>query len=160
MASPINAAAFRLRFARKNRQSRHCEVTPPVRYGPHERVMEDTVLSLRIVTTSAAFLTLAAGNALAQTATATAPGKPLQLFQVIQQKEDTAAVQPHHRVRYVHRRAAKTRVANQTANQTTGTAPRAYMEAQPSPEPERPPTTPTARQYPLVDHPGCEPVRP
>ena len=102
--------------------------------------MEDTVLSLRIVTASAVFLTLAAGSASAQTATTATPGKPLQLFQIIQQKDDTAAVNPHHRVRYVRRRVARTHVANQTI----GAPSHAYMEARPAPEPEQTATTPTA----------------
>jgi hypothetical protein len=108
--------------------------------------MEDTVLSLRIVTTSAVFLTLAAGSASAQSAmtaepgqttTITAPGKPLQLFQIIQQKDGTA-VRIHHRARYVRRKAAETRVANQT----TGTARHTYMQMQPAPEPELAAATP------------------
>jgi len=98
------------------------------------------VLSLRIVTASAVFLTLAAGSASAQTATTATPGKPLQLFQIIQQKDDTAAVNPHHRARHVRRRVARTHVANQTI----GAPSHAYMEARPAPEPEQTATTPTA----------------
>ncbi len=89
------------------------------------------MLSLRIVTTSAAFLALAAGSALAQTATATAPGKPLPLLQVFQKSEGTAAVTPRHRVRHVRRRATGTRVANHT----TGAMRHAFMEVQPDPAP-------------------------
>ena len=88
------------------------------------------MLSLRIVTATAVFLTLAAGNASAQTATTTAPGKPLQLFQVIQQKDGTATVNPQHRVRYVHRRVARTHIANQTIGANGHT----YMQVQPEPE--------------------------
>jgi hypothetical protein len=98
--------------------------------------MEDTVLSLRIVTTGAVFLTLAAGSASAQTATAAAPGKPLPLLQIFQKNEDTV-VTPHHRARYARRRAPKTRVANHA----TGAMRHAYMEVQPAPEPALPETT-------------------
>jgi hypothetical protein len=99
--------------------------------------MEDTVPTLRIVTTSAVFLTLAAGSASAQTATTTAPGKPLPLLQIFQKNEETATVTPHHRARYARRRATRTRVANHT-----GSAMRhAFMEVQPSPEPAQPEAT-------------------
>jgi hypothetical protein len=94
------------------------------------------VLSLRIVT-SLVFLTLAAGAASAQTTTTTPPGKPLQLFQIIQQSND-AAVQPRHRVRYVHRRVTKTRVADQITHATR----HEYMQA--PPEPRQAEATPTA----------------
>jgi hypothetical protein len=100
--------------------------------------MEDTVPTLRIVTTSAVFLTLAAGSASAQTATTTAPGKPLPLLQIFQKNEEsTAAVTPHHRARYARRRATRTRVANHTSGATR----HAYMEVQPSPEPAQSETT-------------------
>jgi hypothetical protein len=110
-----------------------------MRYGPHERVREGTVLSLRIVTGSVVFLTLAAGSAWAQTATTTTPGKPLQLFQIIQQS-DGSAVRVHHRSRYVKRKAAGTRVANQTIGATR----HEYMQAQPAPEPQQAEATPPA----------------
>lgn len=93
------------------------------------------MLSLRIVTTGAVFLTLAAGSASAQTATAAAPGKPLPLLQIFQKNEDTV-VTPHHRARYARRRAPKTRVANHA----TGAMRHAYMEVQPAPEPAQPET--------------------
>jgi hypothetical protein len=88
------------------------------------------VLSLRIVTTSAVFLALAAGNASAQTATTTAPGRPLPLLQVFQKSEDPA-VTPRYRVRHARRRAAGTRIANHTA----GAMRHAFMEVQPDPAP-------------------------
>jgi hypothetical protein len=100
--------------------------------GPHERVMEGTVLSLRIVTTGAVSLVLAAGSASAQIAT-TAPGKPLSLLQIYPKNEDAAAVKPHHRARYARRRVARTHVANQTTGATRHT----YMEVQPAPEPQQ-----------------------
>jgi hypothetical protein len=86
--------------------------------------MEDTVLSLRIVTTSTVLLSLAAGSASAQTATTTEPGKPLPLLQIFQKDGDTAAVKPRHRARYVRRRVARTRVANHA----TGAMRRAFMQ--------------------------------
>jgi hypothetical protein len=92
--------------------------------------MEDTVLSLRIVTTSAVFLALAAGSASAQTVTTTTPGKPLPLLQVFQKSEDPA-VTPRYRVRHARRRAAGARVANHT----TGAMRHAFMEVQPDPAP-------------------------
>jgi hypothetical protein len=95
--------------------------------------MEDTVLSLRIVTTGAVFLALAAGSASAQTATTTAPGKPLSLLQIYPANEDAAAVKPHYRTRYVHRRVARTHVANQT----TGATRHAHTEVLPTPESEQ-----------------------
>jgi hypothetical protein len=100
--------------------------------------MEDTVLSLRIVTTSVVFLALATASALAQTATTTAPGKPLPLLQVFQKNDDTAAVTvtPHRRIRYVHRRTIKTRVASHT----DGAMRDEYMQVQPAPEPAQPET--------------------
>lgn len=101
------------------------------------------MLSLRIVTTGAAVLALAAGSAWAQTATTAAPGKPLQLFQVIQQKDDTA-VRPHHRARYVRKRVTKTRIANQT----TGVAHHTYMQVQP--EPGQTAATPLAATSPAT----------
>jgi hypothetical protein len=103
--------------------------------------MEDTVLSLRIVTTSAALLTLAAGGALAQTATTTAtePGKPLPLLRIFQKSDDAAAVTvtAHRRIRYVHRRTIRTRVASHTA----GAIRDEYMQVQPAPGPAQPETT-------------------
>jgi hypothetical protein len=106
--------------------------------------MEDTVPTFRIVTTTAVFLTLAAGSASAQTATTTAPGKPLPLLQIFQKNEETtAAVTPHHRARYARRRGTRTRVANHTS----GAMRHAYMEVQPSPEPAQSDATqPTATQ--------------
>jgi hypothetical protein len=101
--------------------------------GPHERVMEGTVLSLRIVTTSAIFLAFAAGSASAQTVTTAAPGRPLSLLQIYPKNEDAAAVRPHYRARYVRRKVARTHVANQM----TGATRHAYTEAQPTPEPEQ-----------------------
>jgi hypothetical protein len=94
--------------------------------------MEDTVLSLRIVTTSAVFLTLAAGGASAQTATAT--GKPLPLLQVYEKSEGTAAVTPHHRARYAHRRTVKTPVASHANGAIRDT----FMQVQPAPKPAQP----------------------
>ena len=102
--------------------------------------MEGTVPSLRILTASAIFLMLAAASAFAQTATAAAPGKPLQLFQIIEQKDDTGVVKPQHRVRYVRRRVARTHVTNQT----TGAMHHAYMEVRPTPQPEQAAATPPA----------------
>lgn len=104
--------------------------------------------SMRIVTTSAVFLALAAGSASAQkaiatapaqTATTTAPGKPLQLFQIVEQK-DGAAVTPHHRVRYVKRKATGRQIAHHKAGPTRDT----FMEVQPTPEPEQAATAPAA----------------
>jgi len=112
------------------------------------------VLSLRIVTATAVFLTLAAGNATAQTATTTAPGKPLQLFQIIEQKDDTAAVKPQHRARYVRRRVARTHVTNQT----TGAMHRAYMEVRPTPEQGQTATTPAAATPPAITLAAATPV--
>lgn len=105
--------------------------------------MEDTVPSFRIAATSAVLLALAAGSASAQTATTTAPGQPLPLLQIFQKNEDTAAVKPHHRARYVRRRVARTRVANYTSVAMR----HAFMEVQPAPEPAQPEATPaTATQ--------------
>jgi len=97
--------------------------------------MEDTVLSLRIATTSAVLLALAAGSASAQTAATTAPGKPLPLLQIFQKNEDTAAVKPHHRTKYVRRR-----VAARVANHASGAMRHAFMEVQPVSEPAQPET--------------------
>jgi hypothetical protein len=90
------------------------------------------VLSLRIVTTSAVFLTLAASGASAQTATTTAAGKPLPLLQIYQKNGDTAAVTPHHHARYAHRRAVRTPVANHANGAIRDT----FMQVQPAPEPQ------------------------
>jgi hypothetical protein len=98
------------------------------------------VLSLRIFTISAVFLTLAASSASAQTGTTTVPGKPLALLQIYQKNDGTAAVKTHRRARYVHRRVATTRVANQT----TGDTRHAYMEVQPAPEAAQTSATPLA----------------
>ena len=113
------------------------------------------MLSLRIVTTSAALLTLAVGSALAQTATTTAtePGKPLPLLRIFQKDDDTAAVTatPHRRIRYVHRRTARTRVASHTA----GAIRDEYMQVLPAPETtQATPTTATAASaniWPMPD---------
>jgi hypothetical protein len=94
------------------------------------------VLSLRIVTTSAVFLTLAASGASAQTATTTAAGKPLPLLQIYQKNGDTAAVTPHHRARYAHRRAVRTPVANRANGAIRDT----FMQVQAAPEPAPPET--------------------
>jgi hypothetical protein len=96
--------------------------------------MEDTVLSLRIVTTSAVFLTLAAGSAAAQTTTTTAAGKPLPLLQIYQKNGDTAAVTPHHRARYAHRRMVRTPAANHANGAIRDT----FMQVQAAPEPAPP----------------------
>jgi hypothetical protein len=128
--------------------------------------MEDTVLSLRIVTTSAVFLALAAGSVSAQTATTTAPGKPLPLLQVFQKSEDTA-VAPLHRVRHARRRATGTRVANHT----TGAMRHTFMEVKPDPVPpettqattmQATTTTPPASIWPTPDLtlPGMEGLTP
>ena len=102
------------------------------------------MLSLRIVTTSVVFLALATANALAQTATTTAPGKPLPLLQVFQKNDDTAAVTvtPRRRIRYVHRRTIRTRVASHTA----GAMRDEYMQVQPPLEPAQPETAQAAPQ--------------
>jgi hypothetical protein len=97
------------------------------------------VRSMRIVTTSAVLLTLAVGNASAQIATNTTPGKPIQLFQVIQQKDGTT-VRPHHRARFVRKGVAKTRIVDQK----TGATRHEYMQMQPAPEPEQTAATPPA----------------
>jgi hypothetical protein len=110
--------------------------------------MEDTVPSMRIVTTSAVFLALAAGSASAQNATptapaqpatTTAPGKPLQLFQIIEQKDGTS-VRPHHRTRYAKRKPAGTQIAHQKAGPTRD----AFVEVRPAREPEQAATPPSA----------------
>jgi hypothetical protein len=99
--------------------------------------MEETVPTLRIVTASAVFLTLAAGSASAQTTTTTAPGKPLPLLQIFQKNEDTAVATPRHRARHARRRVARTRVANRPI----GAMRHAYMQVQPAPKPAQPETT-------------------
>jgi len=91
------------------------------------------VQSLRIVTTGAIFLALAAGSASAQTATTTAPGKPLSLLQIYPKNEEAGAVKPHYRTRYVRRRVARAHVANQKASAARHT----YTEVQPTSEPEQ-----------------------
>ena len=97
------------------------------------------MLSLRIVTTSAVLLALAAGSASAQTATTTAAGKPLPLLQIFQKnEEDTATIKPRHRARYAHRRVVRTRVTNHPA----GAIHHAFMEVQPEPDAAQPDTTP------------------
>jgi hypothetical protein len=102
--------------------------------------MEDTVLSLRIVTTSVVFLALAASVASAQTATTTAAGKPLPLLQIYQKNGDTAAVTPHHRARYAHRRIVRAPAANHANGAIRDT----FMQVQEAPEPA-PPETAQAR---------------
>lgn len=94
------------------------------------------MLSLRIVTTSAVFLTLAASGASAQTATTTAAGKPLPLLQIYQKNGDTAAVTPHHRARYAHRRMVRTPAANHANGAIRDT----FMQVQAAPEPAPPET--------------------
>jgi hypothetical protein len=120
--------------------------------------MEDTVLSVRIVTTSAVFLALAAANASAQTATADPPDKPLPLLQIFQQKDGTA-VQPHRGARFVKRKFARTRLANRKPVAMH----HAFMEVPPQPRPAQPATTTDATSIwpaPDVTLPGLEGLTP
>lgn len=102
------------------------------------------MLSLRIVTTSAVFLTLAASGASAQTATTTAAGKPLPLLQIYQKSGDTAAVTRHHRARYAHRRVVRTPAANHANGAIRDT----FMQVQAAPEPAPPETAQAATATP------------
>jgi hypothetical protein len=101
---------------------------------------------MRIVTTSAVFLALAAGGASAQTATTTAPSKPLPLLQIVQQKDDAAAVTPHPRARYARRKVVRTRITHQKASAMH----HAYMQVQSAPEPEQAAATPAATTPPAT----------
>ncbi len=93
----VNAAAFCRRFARKNPQLRHSEVTSPVRYAPAgefaRTVMEDAMPHIRIVATGTFVLPLLAAAiadaAAAQCATHRAAGKPLPLLQFFHHKSTT-----------------------------------------------------------------------
>jgi hypothetical protein len=104
----VNCAAFCLRFARKNPQLRHREVTPAVTYGDHVLlgVTEDAMLSIRIVT-AGAILAMAVSAAAAQNAATAAPGKPLPLLQILK-KPATAKFNP--RIRSA-RKTATTKLA-------------------------------------------------
>jgi hypothetical protein len=121
--------------------------------------MEDTVLSIRIVTTSAVLLALATASAAAQTATTNAPDKPLPLLQILQQK-DGATVKPHQRPRLVRRRLPRPRIANHRP----GAVHQAFMEVvPPEPKPAQPATTTdTANIWPApeVTLPGMEGLTP
>jgi hypothetical protein len=66
--------------------------------------MEDGMLSIRIVT-AGAILVMAVGGAAAQTATGTAPGKPISLLQVL---EKPAAAKPKPHVKSAFKTAGKT----------------------------------------------------
>jgi hypothetical protein len=99
---------------------------------------------MRIVTTSAVFLALAASSASAQTPTAPAPGKPLPLLQVFEQKQafeqkEETGIRRYHRLRYVRRKTPRARIAHQK----TGPMHHAIMEKmQPAPELEQTVTAP------------------
>jgi len=116
--------------------------------------MEDAVLSIRIVTTSAVLLALAAANAWAQTATTNPPDKPLPLLQIFQQKDDTT-VKPHQRARLVRRKFARTKIADRKP----GAMHHAFVVVRPEPKPAQPAMTTDAANIwpaPEVTLPGME----
>src|SRR5713226_9576428 len=77
----VHWAVFRPCFARKIPQSRHPEVTPPVRYG-HEgtKRWRTDMLSIRIVT-AGAVLAFAVSAAAAQDSDT--PGTPISLLKIL-----------------------------------------------------------------------------
>jgi hypothetical protein len=99
------------------------------------RVMEDAMPSLRIIVAGAIFLVMAANGAAAQTATDTAPGKPMPLLQILAK---SFATRPKPHVKIARKAARK------FARKTTNTR---HIVAKEDPTPVPPPVrtaTPTA----------------